>query len=74
MKGDYLSVVNQTTRFTVRNICNMLSSTILSGLLMISGQNVDFPKVWKKIDCVSIGGYDYQWFKGYYYGPPERFR
>ena len=28
----------------------MLSSVILSGLLMISGQNLDFPDVWKKIE------------------------
>ena len=28
----------------------MLSSMMLSGLLMISGQNVDFPEVWKKIE------------------------
>ena len=28
----------------------MFSSTLLSGLLMISGQNVDFPEVWKKIE------------------------
>ena len=28
----------------------MLTSTILSGLLMISGQNLDFPDVWKKIE------------------------
>jgi hypothetical protein len=28
----------------------------------------------KSVDCVSIVGYDYQWFKGCYYGPPERFR
>ena len=28
----------------------MLSSMILSGLLMMSGQNIDFPDVWKKIE------------------------
>ncbi len=28
----------------------MLSSAVLSGLLMISGQNLDFPEVWKKIE------------------------
>ena len=28
----------------------MLSTTILSGLLMFSGQNIDFPDVWKKIE------------------------
>ena len=28
----------------------MLSSAVLSGLLMISGKNVDFPDVWKKIE------------------------
>ncbi len=28
----------------------MLSSVVLSGLLMISGQNLDFPEVWKKIE------------------------
>ena len=28
----------------------MLSNTILSGLLMLSGQNIDFPDVWKKIE------------------------
>jgi hypothetical protein len=28
----------------------MLSSTILSGLLMISGQTLDFPDIWKKIE------------------------
>ena len=28
----------------------MLSSALLSGLLMISGQNIDFPEVWKKIE------------------------
>ena len=28
----------------------MLSSLMLSGLLMFSGQNLDFPKVWKKIE------------------------
>ena len=28
----------------------MLSNMMLSGLLMISGQNVDFPEVWKKIE------------------------
>ena len=27
----------------------MFSSTLLSGLLMISGQNVDFPEIWKKV-------------------------
>ena len=35
---------------TVRNNNNMLSSALLSGLLMISGQNIDFPEVWKKIE------------------------
>lgn len=50
MKRDYLSVVNQYTDFTVRNINNMLSTALLSGLLMISGQNIDFPNVWKKIE------------------------
>ena len=28
----------------------MLSSALLSGLQMISGQNIDFPEVWKKIE------------------------
>lgn len=28
----------------------MLSTALLSGLLMISGQNIDFPNVWKKIE------------------------
>ena len=28
----------------------MLSSMVLSSLLMMSGQNVDFPEVWKKIE------------------------
>ncbi len=28
----------------------MLSSVLLSGLLMISGQNIDFPQIWKKIE------------------------
>jgi len=28
----------------------MLSNIILSGLLMIAGQNTDFPEVWKKIE------------------------
>tara|TARA_R100001015_G_C4560599_1_gene120526 strand:- start:495 stop:749 length:255 start_codon:yes stop_codon:yes gene_type:complete len=28
----------------------MFSSAILSGLLMMSGQNIDFPDVWKKIE------------------------
>ena len=28
----------------------MISSVMLSGLLMISGQSVDFPEVWKKIE------------------------
>ncbi len=28
----------------------MLSNVILSGLLMIAGQNTDFPEVWKKIE------------------------
>ena len=28
----------------------MFSSVILSGLLMLSGQNIDFPDVWKKIE------------------------
>ena len=28
----------------------MLSSALLSGLLMISGQNLAFPDVWKKIE------------------------
>ena len=28
----------------------MLSSIALSGLLMLSGQSVDFPEVWKKIE------------------------
>ena len=28
----------------------MLSSALLSGLLMFSGQNLDFPDVWKKIE------------------------
>ncbi len=27
----------------------MISNIVLSSLLMISGQNVDFPEVWKKI-------------------------
>jgi hypothetical protein len=26
----------------------MLSSILLSGALMISGQNIDFPQIWKK--------------------------
>lgn len=50
MKGDYLSVVNQHTRFAVRNINNMLSSTILSGLLILSSQTTEFPDIWKKIE------------------------
>ena len=50
MKGDYLSVVNQIIRFTVRKYNNMLSGAILSGILMLSGQNIDFPDVWKKIE------------------------
>jgi len=28
----------------------MLSGAILSGILMLSGQNIDFPDVWKKIE------------------------
>ena len=28
----------------------MLSNVILLGLLMIAGQNTDFPEVWKKIE------------------------
>jgi len=28
----------------------MLSSMILSGILMVAGQSVDFPEVWKKIE------------------------
>ena len=28
----------------------MFSSAILSGILMFSGQNIDFPDVWKKIE------------------------
>ena len=28
----------------------MLSSMMLSGILMISGQNIDFPNVWKIIE------------------------
>ena len=28
----------------------MISSTLLSGLLMLAGQNTDFPDVWKKIE------------------------
>ena len=28
----------------------MLNSIVLSGLLMFSGQNIDFPEVWKKIE------------------------
>jgi hypothetical protein len=28
----------------------MFSSVLLSGLLMLSGQNVDFPQIWKKIE------------------------
>ena len=28
----------------------MLTSTILSGLLMLSSQNTDFPDIWKKIE------------------------
>ena len=28
----------------------MISSVMLSGLLMIFGQNADFPEVWKKIE------------------------
>jgi len=28
----------------------MTSSIILSGLLMFSGQNIDFPEIWKKIE------------------------
>ena len=28
----------------------MLSNIILSGLLMISGQNIDFPEIWKKVE------------------------
>ena len=28
----------------------MLINTILSGLLMMSGQNIDFPNVWEKIE------------------------
>ena len=28
----------------------MFSDIILSGILMFSGQNVDFPEVWKKIE------------------------
>ncbi len=50
MKGDYLSVVIEDKKITVRNNNNMLSSALLSGLLMISGQNIDFPEVWKKIE------------------------
>tara|TARA_Y100000004_G_scaffold174435_1_gene213164 strand:- start:107 stop:427 length:321 start_codon:yes stop_codon:yes gene_type:complete len=50
LKGDYLSVVNLLIRIYVRNYNTMFSSTILSGLLMISGQNVDFPEIWKKIE------------------------
>ncbi len=37
-------------RFTVRNTNNMLSGVMLSGILMFSGQSVDFPEVWKKIE------------------------
>jgi|TARA_A100001391_G_scaffold164079_1_gene123743 hypothetical protein len=50
LKGDYLSVVIEDKKITVRNNNNMLSSALLSGLLMISGQNIDFPEVWKKIE------------------------
>ena len=28
----------------------MLSNIILSGVLMFSGQNIDFPDIWKKIE------------------------
>ena len=28
----------------------MLSSVILSGVLMFSGQNIEFPDIWKKIE------------------------
>ena len=28
----------------------MLSNMILSGVLMFSGQNIDFPDIWKKIE------------------------
>ena len=28
----------------------MLSNIMLSGLLMISGQNIDFPEIWKKVE------------------------
>ena len=28
----------------------MISSILLSGLLMVAGQNTDFPDVWKKIE------------------------
>jgi len=28
----------------------MFTSMILSGLLMFSGQNIDFPEIWKKIE------------------------
>ena len=28
----------------------MFTSTLLSGLLMLSGQNLDFPDIWKKIE------------------------
>ena len=28
----------------------MLSGVILSGILMLTGQNIDFPDIWKKIE------------------------
>ncbi len=28
----------------------MISSALLSGLLMLSGQNIDFPQIWKKVE------------------------
>jgi len=28
----------------------MLSSVLLSGFLMLSGQNIDFPNIWKKVE------------------------
>ncbi len=28
----------------------MISSALLAGLLMLSGQNIDFPQIWKKVE------------------------
>ena len=48
--GLFIRSKSYSQGFTLRNKHTMLSSIMLSGLLMISGQNIDFPEIWRKIE------------------------